>query len=176
MIHSNDRFIKIDRFYFYLFKFRNFPIMKSEYQFIYPVNGDAFAFDYALELAKKSNAKLYILYTYRISDIHLAFHGEKSSAINRKSFDDSIHEKLKEKLELKLIGSKIHYEYLVEIGFLPDRLISNIAEKGIDLVILNNLNHHKDDGLIDRMDELTIPVFIIPNTINRSTPAFKIVS
>lgn len=147
---------------------------KSKYQFIYPVNADTLVFDYAIKLAKKSNAKLFILYTYRISDIHSSFHSEKAKSINRTSFDESIHEKLKEKFGSKLKESNIQYEFLVEIGFLPDRLFSNVAEKGIDLVILNDLNNHKDDGLIDRMNELTIPVFIIPSAIDNSLPVFSI--
>jgi len=143
--------------------------MKPALRFIFPVKEDIAVFDNALELALKSNAKLYLLYTYRISDIHSSFHSEKANTINRVSFDESIHHKMKENFGKKLSESNIQFEYLVEIGFLPDRLIANISEKHIDLVILSNLNSHKEDGLIERMEELTIPVLIIPGLMNNSS-------
>jgi hypothetical protein len=52
---------------------------------------------------------------------------------------------------------------MVEIGFLVDRIISNITEKQIDILLLDKLKVDGDEALIDRFSEITIPVMLIPD-------------
>lgn len=135
--------------------------MSEAYRFIYPLDDTNGSIGYAIEMARQSNAKLYLLFTYRLTDIHAGFIKPEGGSI-KKSFDESIQEKLENEFGKLLKKEGVAYEFLVEIGFLPDRLIANVTEKNIDMILLNDLLKHREDGLMDRIREMPIPVLLIP--------------
>ncbi|MFT7020603.1 MAG: DNA-binding LacI/PurR family transcriptional regulator, partial [Cyclobacteriaceae bacterium] len=59
-------------------------------------------------------------------------------------------------------------ELLVEVGFLTDRIIATIDEKQIDILLLDGLNKGSDENLIERFEELKVPVLLIPRALQKT--------
>lgn len=137
--------------------------MASFKKILFPLNGKPEAVDYAVEIAKRSGATLYLLKAYRLTDKKVnKLPADKSV---KHTLDRLIHEEF-EKLYLdKLKNSGLKYELLVEVGFLTDRIIAAIKEKNIDMLMLDGLDQKNDDSIIERLSELTVPVMLIPEKL-----------
>lgn len=127
-----------------------------------PINGNKSAVEYALDMAKRSTAKLYLLKTYRLVEEMKKLHSSDKSL--KLTIDEKIESEIENKYRNLLEGSGVQYELLVEVGFLSDRIISNIKEKEIDMLLLDGLSKWADDNLIDRFSELEVPVLLIPES------------
>ena len=112
--------------------------MSSFKNILFPLNGSQQALDYAIMMAKKSDARLHLLKTYRLNDA-LANQDKSVSAKNRK---DSLYEQLVEDFESRyqsrLDQSGIAYDFTVDIGFLTDRILAAIEDLNIDMLLINS--------------------------------------
>lgn len=134
-----------------------------------PINGNQQAIEYALDMAKRSNAQLFLLKTYRlVEEIKKLNSSEKSLKL---SIDEKIEQEIENEYSHVLSSSGVDYELMVEVGFLSDRIISNIKEKEIDMLLLDGLSKWGDDNLIDRFSELEVPVLLIPEKTKDSSAA-----
>ena len=136
---------------------------------LFPVNGNTHAIEYALDMAQRSHAKIFLLKTYRLLE-EMSKHkaGDKSLKL---SIDELIEQEFNEKYRPILDKWDVDYELLVEVGFLTDRIISNISEKKIDMLLLDGLNTNTDEMLLERFPELKVPVLLIPEPNPNVEPA-----
>ena len=136
---------------------------------LFPVNGNTHAIEYALDMAQRSHAKIFLLKTYRLLE-EMSKHkaGDKSLKL---SIDELIEQEFNEKYRPILDKWDVDYELLVEVGFLTDRIISNISEKKIDMLLLDGLNTNTDEMLLERFPELKVPVLLIPEPNPNGEPA-----
>lgn len=136
--------------------------MSSFKNILFPLNGSQQALDYAIMMAKKSDARLHLLKTYRLNDA-LANQDKSVSAKNRK---DSLYEQLVEDFESRyksrLDQSGIAYDFTVEIGFLTDRILAAIEDLNIDMLLINSFQKSPDDSIIERIQEVSVPVMLVP--------------
>lgn len=138
--------------------------MASFKNILFPINGNPDAVDYAMEIARKSDARLYLLKAYRLTE-----HNKIEPSPEDKTVKHAIERTIKEKIE-KLYGEKLRssgmdFEIMVEVGFLTDRIFAAIADKNIDMLMLDGLDQKNDDSMIERISELTIPVMLIPENL-----------
>lgn len=137
--------------------------MASFKKILFPLNGKPEAVDFAVEIARKSGAKLFLLKAYRLTDKKIKKQpGDKSV---KHTLDRMIHEEFERLYLEKLKASGIKFEFMVEIGFLTDRIIAAIKEKDIDMLMLDGLDQKNDDSIIERLNELTVPVMLIPENL-----------
>jgi hypothetical protein len=134
-----------------------------------PINGNLPAIEYALDMAKRSNAHLYLLKTYRLVEEMKKLHSSDKSL--KLTIDEKIEKEIEDEYSQILNTSGVDYELLVEVGFLSDRIISNIKEKEIDMLLLDGLSKLGDDNLVDRFSELNVPVLLIPEKSKDSSAA-----
>jgi hypothetical protein len=134
--------------------------MSSFKNILFPINGSQQALDYAIMMAKKSYAKLHFLKTYRLTDTR----GDKS--LSAKSIKDSLYQQLVDEFEStyksRLEESGINYDFKVEIGFLTDRILAAIEDSKIDMLLINSFQKSHDDSIIERIQEVSVPVMLIP--------------
>lgn len=128
-----------------------------------PVNGNPKAVEYALDMAKQSSAKVFFLKTYRLVEEMQRLHSTEKSL--KLTLDEEIEKEFESKYKRILQNSEVDFELLVEVGFISDRILANIKEKKIDMLLLDGLNRWNDDNLIDRFTELEVPVLLIPESI-----------
>lgn len=134
-----------------------------------PINGNLPAIEYALDMAKKSDATLFLLKTYRLVEEMKKLHSSDKSL--KLTIDEKIEQEIEDQYNHVLKASGVNYELMVEVGFLSDRIISNIKEKSIDMLLLDGLSKWGDDNLIDRFSELEVPVLLIPENTKDSSAA-----
>lgn len=128
---------------------------------LFPINGNPKAIEYALDMAERSRAKIFLLKTYRLLE-EMGKHKTSEKSL-KLSIDEVIENEFHEKYRELLDKSTVQYELLVEVGFLTDRIISNIKEKQIDMLLLDGLDTGKDEMLLERFPELKVPVLLIPD-------------
>lgn len=120
---------------------------------------------YAVALSRWTKADLYILITYRLIE------DEHRSESPGKSIRDYLNDQAMTKAQLirdvypQECLTRCHF--LVEIGFLSERIRSNVRKFGIDLVIMNEdmeklldvTPEHKRSGIFV---DLSCPVMYVP--------------
>lgn len=91
------------------------------------------ALKYAIERAKENNAYLYILHTFRLVDL-----AENMDVLLAKKIMETEAKAKFENLERELLKpAKIRYQFLNDVGFLSDRIVKNVKEHDIDMVLLS---------------------------------------
>lgn len=118
--------------------------------------------NYALKVSRDQNAELILLYAYRLinndNSDHIS-HRNSLAEHGRKSYEMVNRELLKD--------SNVSYTYLSEVGFIEDRILANVKEKDVDLVILcdnvhqtiESQNRHGHDSLLKR---ISCPLMLVP--------------
>ncbi len=105
-----------------------------------------------------------ILYSYRLTptanDENLHLVKEKAEAKAKSQF---------QMMERMLQDNKVaSYNFMVEVGFLSDRIQSHAARNNNSLLIIGSdvarlIQGHDEKGLIPFLDGLQIPTFILPD-------------
>lgn len=123
--------------------------------------GSVRALKYAFELAEEMNGNVTVLYSYRlIQPDHngqiLSFRREKEAQVHRE-FQEV----------LASLDKKAPFRFVIEIGFLSDSVANHIRKNHIDMLVLgremcNAINDHKEYALDVFLNNLTIPVVIVP--------------
>ncbi len=121
---------------------------------------------YAIALSEWTGARIYILLTYRLID-----HDDEHSDTKKISIREQLDKLAKKKVDL--IRSQFPStcneccEFLIEIGFLSDRIRVNIRKHQIDLVVMNQsmgkileLGHELDKEV--SLTSFDCPVLYVP--------------
>jgi nucleotide-binding universal stress UspA family protein len=93
------------------------------------------ALKYAVEIAKKTDAKLYIVHAYRLikpESIHKAAKG----TVLKKALETSLNLKFRDIEYEYLVSHPIEYELKLQLGFTLDVIQSTLDDKQIDLVVM----------------------------------------
>lgn len=112
-------------------------------------------------IARSSNAKLIVLYPYRL--IINGFQGDVPSL--RSKLEKEAKEKFAELGETHLKG--LSCEFLAEIGFTADRIEANLKKKKIDMVVIGQqqtlaTNDVKAFNLQSLIADSRLPFVIVP--------------
>jgi nucleotide-binding universal stress UspA family protein len=121
---------------------------------------------YAIALSEWTGAQIYILLTYRLIE-----DSEETRDNKKVSIREQLNEQAKKKVELIRsnfpMTCESRCEFLIEIGFLSDRIRANIRKHNIDLVIMNQamgkileLGHELDKGV--SLTSFECPVLYVP--------------
>ena len=126
---------------------------------LFPLNDCDEALDQAINIAKQSNAKLYLLHTYRF-DVEKSLLDENSDRSLKHALDERHWQTLQRKYSSKLDQSGVNYEFMVEVGFLADRILFNFREHDIDMVFLADSDKY-DEPIKEKLQDLNIPLTIV---------------
>ena len=136
------------------------PPLSTFKKILLPIGNSEHAIHYAVDLARQSEAKLYLLRTYRLLE-EVRIHKSVDKSL-KSSLDDLIEEEFFSKYRELLDRSGVDYELLVEVGFLFDRISANIQERGIDMLLIDKHYPGLDEPLRDQFKKIMIPVLLIP--------------
>lgn len=137
---------------------------------LYPsdiVNGVDRTIDYVANLAHTSEADLIVLHSFRLNtpDIESTDIAEVKNMIEREVRFEFEHANAK---TLEKLG--IPYTLLIEVGFLPDRILSAIKNHQIDLVIFaehlkKKIAEDAMSGYEDFLQKVDCPIMIVPKQV-----------
>lgn len=119
------------------------------------------ALKWAVDLAKKLDSHLTILYAYRLFQLN----GE---AVELKKKMDTEAKENFERLEKELLSDAgIYYDLKIEVGFIDDRIEEHLKKnKASFLVIGKGLTIRNKDTFDDLITHLHLPLVIVPEIIN----------
>jgi nucleotide-binding universal stress UspA family protein len=122
------------------------------------------AFQYAVRLASTANAKLTILFSYRLIQT-----GQPEGVLGfKKKMETEAQEKYQE-MEKKVInGQDLSRVFITEIGFMADNLESYIRKNPIAMLVLCHsmylsLNDHKGPTFEKFLNSVNVPLLIVPD-------------
>ncbi len=124
------------------------------------------ALEYAIEIAKKTNATLHIIHAYRlIQPNNLSIH---SLGIElKKHLENTLNQKFNE-LEFEYLANQpIEYEITLEVGFALDVVQTTITDKKIELVIMGTRGNRELEEIFGSttwsvIKSTTCPVLAVP--------------
>ena len=120
--------------------------------------------NYVLQLSELNNAELVLLHAYRLTGASAT----SENLVAAKRMVENNAQLAFEKLDKEhLKDSPIKYSFISEVGFLSDRIVSNIKSYNIDLVILcsemQNLIIEKSDHEYKHLvNALSCPLMLMP--------------
>lgn len=120
------------------------------------------ALEVASALARKHQAQLAILFSYRLLPAEL---NDEASTIKSRILTNAKEKFQKLEQKFTLPGS-VDYEFKTEIGFLADRVENFARKKNVDLVVLSEeqahtVNDQRGSNLKEILEELNIQYLII---------------
>ena len=93
------------------------------------------ALEYAIEIAKKTNATVHIIHAYRlIKPENPEYHSE--GAALKKELETSLKLKFRDVEFQYLVSHPIEYQMILEVGFAVDVIQNMIMDKKIDMVVM----------------------------------------
>ncbi len=119
---------------------------------------------YAISLCRWTGAQLFILITYRLIE-------NEDHPKDKKSIKSYLEEQARKKMEMirqNCLGDDtIQCTFLLEVGFLADRIRSNINSQGIDLLIVDEQIEKIMDISVEvhqsaLLNELSCPIMYVP--------------
>lgn len=124
------------------------------------------ALQFAMELAKKSNAKIFALHTYRLIQPSSDHAFAKGSSL-KEELEKAALKKFDEVEKKYFRESRIKYEFLLEIGFTAGVIESILDTYSIDIIVMGTSG---TTGMKDLLGSTTstivkrvkTPVFVIP--------------
>ncbi len=121
------------------------------------------ALNYVVRLSNAFESDLIVLHTYRLINAFL----DNNNLPNMKK-DLEIHANNQFKLieDQYLKSSGIHYLFQSEVGFISDRIISNVKEFDIDLLVLSSSVEEKIKDKVEKgyqrlITEINCPVMFV---------------
>lgn len=111
---------------------------------------------WAIDLAKKLDSHLTILYTYRL----LKQEGEAVPLKRKMEADAS---KNFTELENQLLaGSGIEYDFKTEVGFIDDRIEEYVKHNQLSFLVMGKLGARNKETFDDLLKHLQVPLVIVP--------------
>jgi len=118
---------------------------------------------WAINISKTQKASLIILYSYRLTP---SANGEDLRILKERIESEAKSQFLK--IEQLLLDSNVSaYNFMVEVGFLSDRIQSHALRNNDSLLIMGSdvaklIQGSDEKGLIFYLEDLRIPTFILP--------------
>jgi len=119
---------------------------------------------YVLRLSEMNDAELIILHAYRLTGAHAS----SENLVAAKRMVENNANLAFQKLDSDLLkNSRIRYSFISEVGFLSDRIVSNIKLYEIDLVVLctemqNTIIEKSDHEYKSLVNALSCPLMLMP--------------
>lgn len=138
---------------------------------LYPTdfsNASVEGLNYVLKLSEMNDAELVLLHAYRLSGAYAT----SENLVAAKQMVESNAHLAFEKLDNEVLKWRtIKYSFISEVGFLSDRIISNIKHYDIDLVVLcsemqNTIIEKSDHEYISLVNALSCPLMLMPSDQN----------
>jgi len=120
--------------------------------------------EYVVRLSTMNQSELLILYTFRL----IGTDDDTKKLVDAKRMLEDNARQAFEKIDNALLRhSSLSYTFLSEVGFISDRIMSNIKEHDVDLLILYDKMHDKIDeklesGSSSLMSQISCPVMFVP--------------
>ena len=123
-------------------------------------------------IASGSNAHLLVLFPYRLTDF--GYRGDMT-ALRQKLESEAREKFLALKQNVPVLHS-ISCEFQPEIGFIFDRIISNVKKSQVDMIVIGQLqtvaiNDAKGISLQSLISSSTLPFVIVPEEKNPAEPS-----
>jgi nucleotide-binding universal stress UspA family protein len=114
------------------------------------------ALKWSIESAKRLGSHLTILHTYRLN--------QNSEAISlKRKLDEEAKKNFRELEREHLVGSGINYDFKTEVGFVDDRIAEHLKLNKISFLVMGKgLSLHNKESFDDLLNQLQIPLVIIP--------------
>lgn len=113
---------------------------------------------WSINLAKKLNHHLTILYIYRLLR---PYDGEVVDM--KRKIEDDAQRKFSELEKELLIGQGVSYDFKTEIGFVADRARDHVKRNGVDLLVVGQkMNSSNKQSFDELVAELQMPLVIVP--------------
>jgi nucleotide-binding universal stress UspA family protein len=116
------------------------------------------ALRWAVSTARQLKAHLTLLYTYRLMHsrngeaVQLKKDMEKQAALNFASLEKQY-----------LAGQGISYDFIVEVGFIADRLEDQVRKNSIGLLVVDkNMSSASKETFDEILDNIHVPLVIVP--------------
>ena len=128
------------------------------------------ALEYAIEIAKKTNATVHIVHAYRlIKPENPEYHSE--GATLKKELESSLNLKFRDVEFEYLVSHPIEYELILEVGFAVDVIQNMIVDKKIDMVVMGARGKRKQEEIFGSttwsvIKSTSCPVLAVPREAN----------
>jgi len=121
------------------------------------------ALHYVVELASACHSELIILHTYRL----IGNGGVQENMLESKRRMEENARLEFQKMDAYMKDSNLRYSFLSEIGFVSDRIVSNIKTYGVDLVVLcenmqKRIKERSEKGYKGILDKTSCPIMLVP--------------
>jgi hypothetical protein len=126
-------------------------------------DGSREALKSAIYMAEQYKTPLTVLYPYRLNQV------EKQADVSqlRKSIDQDASKNFSELTQKYLKDTGVICEFRPEVGFLHDRIYAFTKKNKTGLLVLSKrVVVNNKDGLNDMLDQLQIPLLIVPQNEN----------
>lgn len=132
------------------------------------------ALRWAYKLAKRSNAQLAVLYSYRLLQT-----GSLAEIVAfRKNQEDESRKRFEEIDKLVRLDDDVKSSFITEIGFYSDTIRNFLRKKPSTLVVLSetmaySIYDHKGETLLHFLQSLHVPMLIVPDHEQKSSAYFE---
>ena len=127
----------------------------------------------AIGLAKKSDAKIYLLHAYRLIQPKILllpfFQAPKYNGLELKREFENYSFALFKAIENDFFQNvKVEYEFITEIGFVAQAIKSIVSAQGIDLVVIGSNNTPRKSefwgsNTLEVIKKIKVPILAIPS-------------
>lgn len=116
------------------------------------------ALKWAAEFSAKFNSHLTVLYPYRLLQI------SKEDVMELKKKNVELATRKFEALENDYLNGKVtSFEFSAEVGFLTDRIEDHLRKNHILMMVIGkNMNSTSQENLDDLINNVKVPVVVIP--------------
>jgi len=115
------------------------------------------ALKWSVDMSKKLNCHLSILYTYRL------FKQNGEAVAVRKQTEEVAYRNFAALEKEVLAGEGISYDFKIEVGFIDDRVEDHIKKNKIDFLVMDKgMTLRNKESFDDLVKELQIPIVIVP--------------
>jgi nucleotide-binding universal stress UspA family protein len=112
---------------------------------------------YALNLSKRFNSHITILYTYRL----LNANGEAIDA--RKKIEEQAKENFASLEREVLSGSGASYDFKIEVGFVSNRVKEYAKKNGVSFLVMGKkMNGSNKESFDELAENIQVPLVIVP--------------
>lgn len=113
-----------------------------------------------VELVRACRADLIVLHSFRFIDSLMSLSTVKEA---KKILEQNAVNQFRQAEEQYLKGKEISYFFHSEIGFLTDRILSNVQEQRIDLLVLSpSIKAMIEEGFPDLLAAIDCQVIVLP--------------
>jgi nucleotide-binding universal stress UspA family protein len=111
---------------------------------------------WAIDLAKRLDSHLTILYTYRL------FKQEGEAVPLKRRMEEEASKKFTELESQLLAGSGIEYDFKTEVGFVDDRITEYVKHNKLSFLVMGKVGARNNETFDGLLKSLQVPLVIVP--------------